>query len=120
VAEGLAAALRPSGERAGQAALPFAICRILANRGLRTADDAKRFLRPAPEHLSSPETIADLSRAAARLAELLGGPKAPRDSAYPLAIGTIVRAFDQMSCEKTRRPKLSPPTSPRPASLDGG
>ena len=46
--------------------------------------------------------------AGARLAELLGGPKAPRDSAYPLAIGTIVRAFDQMSCEKTRRPKHSP------------
>lgn len=58
--------------------------------------------------------------AGARLAELLGGPKAPRESAYPLAIGTIVRAFDQMSCEKTRRPKLSPPTSPWPASLDGG
>jgi len=58
--------------------------------------------------------------AGARLAELLGGPKAPRGTAYPLAIGTIVRAFDQMSCEKTRRPKLSPPTSPWPASLDGG
>ena len=39
-----------------------------------------------------------------KLAELLGGPKAPRDTPYPLAIGKIVRAFDQMSCEKTRRP----------------
>ena len=52
-------------------------------------------------------------------AELLGDPKAPRDSTYPLAIGTIVRALDQMSCERTRRPKLSPPTSLWPTSLEG-
>lgn len=72
-------------------------------------------LRPALERLieADPE-------AGAKLAELLGGPKAPRDTPYPLAIGKIVRAFDQMSCEKTRRPELSPPTFPWPASLDGG
>jgi hypothetical protein len=35
--------------------------------------------------------------------ELLGGPRAPREGKYPLAIGRIVRSFDQMSCEKTRR-----------------
>ncbi|MCZ8167194.1 TraI domain-containing protein [Silanimonas sp.] len=58
--------------------------------------------------------------AGAKLAELLGGPRAPRDTPYPLAIGKIVRAFDQMSCEKTRRPELSPPTFGWPASLDGG
>jgi hypothetical protein len=39
----------------------------------------------------------------ARLQELLGGPRAPRENKYPLAIGRIVRSFDQMSCEKTRR-----------------
>ncbi|MBX3727119.1 MAG: hypothetical protein KF823_14510 [Xanthomonadales bacterium] len=34
--------------------------------------------------------------------ELLGGPRAPRPGSYPLAIGRVVRSFDQMSCEKTR------------------
>lgn len=38
------------------------------------------------------------------LTELLGGPRARRDGKYPLAIGRIVRSFDQMSCEKTRKP----------------
>lgn len=41
-------------------------------------------------------------RLAALMRELLGGPRAPRESKYPLAIGRIVRSFDQMSCEKTR------------------
>lgn len=40
---------------------------------------------------------------AARMDELLGGPRAPRNTAYPLAIGRIIRSFDQMSCEKTRK-----------------
>jgi hypothetical protein len=39
----------------------------------------------------------------ARLQELLGGRRAPRENKYPLAIGRIVRSFDQMSCEKTRK-----------------
>lgn len=39
----------------------------------------------------------------ARMEELLGGRRAPRANPYPLAIGRIVHAFDQMSCEKTRR-----------------
>lgn len=39
---------------------------------------------------------------AARMHELLGGPRVPRESPYPLAIGRIIRSFDQMSCEKTR------------------
>ena len=43
----LAAGLRPSGERAGQAAVPLAICRLLAARGIRSVEQAKRFLRPA-------------------------------------------------------------------------
>lgn len=42
-------------------------------------------------------------RLGALMRELLGGPRAPRESKYPLAIGRIVRSFDQMSCEKTRR-----------------
>ena len=37
------------------------------------------------------------------MVELLGGARAPREGRYPLAIGRIVRSFDQMSCEKTRR-----------------
>lgn len=40
----------------------------------------------------------------ARMQELLGGRRASRSSQYPLAIGRTVHAFDQMSCEKTRRP----------------
>lgn len=39
---------------------------------------------------------------AAAMDELLGGPQAPRDQRYPLAIRKVVQAFDQMSCEKTR------------------
>ena len=69
VAAQLAAALRPSGERAGQAAVPLAICRLLAARGIRSVDQAKRFLRPALEHVESPESMIDLPRAAERLAQ---------------------------------------------------
>lgn len=51
--------------------------------------------------------LADLRRESPRLGqlivELLGGARAPREGRYPLAIGRIVRSFDQMSCEKTRR-----------------
>ena len=39
----------------------------------------------------------------ALMEELLGGRRAPREGRYPLAIGKIVRSFDQMSCEKTRK-----------------
>ena len=42
-------------------------------------------------------------RLGALMRELLGGPRAPREGKYPLAIGRIVRSFDQMSCEKTRK-----------------
>lgn len=69
VAEMLAAALQPSGDRPGQAAVPPAICRLLAARGIVTVDAAKRFLRPALDQVESPETIADLARAADRLAD---------------------------------------------------
>ena len=51
--------------------------------------------------------LADLEfldpRRGAMMRELLGGPRMPRALHYPLAIGRIVRAFDQMSCELTRR-----------------
>ena len=39
---------------------------------------------------------------AARMVELLGGPSERANTRYPLAIGRIVNAFDQMSCEMTR------------------
>lgn len=38
-----------------------------------------------------------------QMRELLGGPRAARTGSYPLAIGKIVRSFDQMSCEMTRK-----------------
>lgn len=34
--------------------------------------------------------------------ELLGGPRAPRETNYPLAIRNLVQNFDQLSCERTR------------------
>lgn len=59
--------------------------------GLAKLDFSLIYLRRENSHLG------DL------MAELLGGARAPRESRYPLAIGRIVRSFDQMSCEKTRR-----------------
>lgn len=55
-------------------------------------------LQDALSHLSRED-----ERLGALMRELLGGPRSSRPSRYPLAIGRIVRAFDQMSCEKTRR-----------------
>jgi single-stranded-DNA-specific exonuclease len=69
VAERLAAALKPSGDRPGQAAVPLAICRLLAARGIQSVDAAKRFLRPAREQVESPDAMIDLPRAAERLAQ---------------------------------------------------
>lgn len=73
VAERLAAALKPSGDRPGQAAVPLAICRLLAARGIQSVDAAKRFLRPALEHVESPDAMIDLPRAAERLAQAVRG-----------------------------------------------
>ncbi len=67
VAERLAAALRPNGERPGQAAVPLAVCRLLAARGVHDVEAAKRFLRPSIEQVETPESMADLPRAAERL-----------------------------------------------------
>ena len=47
---------------------------------------------------------------AAALEELLGGKRVPRSNRYPLAIGRVVRAYDQMSCEMAMRPTISQPT----------
>jgi single-stranded-DNA-specific exonuclease len=65
----LAAGLQPDGSRAGQTALPAAICELLAARGIHSIDSAKRFLRPGLEQIEAPEAIADLARAADRLAQ---------------------------------------------------
>ena len=40
---------------------------------------------------------------ATMMEELLGGPSQRTDRRYPLAVGRIVNAFDQMSCEMERR-----------------
>jgi len=64
----LAAGLQPDGSRAGQTALPAAICELLAARGIHSIDSAKRFLRPGLDQIEAPEAIADLARAADRLA----------------------------------------------------
>jgi hypothetical protein len=53
----------------------------------------------------------DNARLGDLMVELLGGARAPREGRYPLAIGRIVRSFDQMSCEKTRRTLTKSPTT---------
>jgi len=72
IAEQLAEALRPNGERPGQAPVPLAVCQLLAARGVTSVDDAKRFLRPALEYVESPEALKDLDRAADRIAHAIG------------------------------------------------
>lgn len=67
VAERLEAALRPDGTRPGQVAIPAAVCRLLAARGVHSVDQARRFLRPAIDQVEQPEALADLGRAAERL-----------------------------------------------------
>ena len=73
VAERLAEAFAPSGARADKPAIPLAIFRLLAARGIRSVDEAKRFLRPALEHVESPDAMIDLPRAAERLARAVRG-----------------------------------------------
>ena len=51
--------------------LPWAICRLLATRGLEAPDDAKAFLRPRLDHLHEPASLADLDRAVERLVRAL-------------------------------------------------
>jgi single-stranded-DNA-specific exonuclease len=51
--------------------LPWAICRLLAARGLGAPDDAKAFLRPRLGHLHEPTSLADLDRAVGRLVRAL-------------------------------------------------
>ncbi|MGH7615958.1 MAG: single-stranded-DNA-specific exonuclease RecJ [Gemmatimonadaceae bacterium] len=51
--------------------LPWAICRLLAARGLGAPDDAKAFLRPRLDHLHEPTSLADLDRAVERLVRAL-------------------------------------------------
>lgn len=64
----LAEGLRPQGERADKPALPEAVLRLLAARGVHGVEEAKRFLRPALADLMAAEALTDLVRAADRLA----------------------------------------------------
>jgi hypothetical protein len=47
--------------------------------------------------------IAEAREPGLKMRELLGGERAPRANPYPLAIGKVVRAFDQLSCEANKR-----------------
>ena len=49
--------------------LPEPVCRLLMTRGYRDVEAAKRFLRPRLEQVSAPETLRDLPRAVARIAD---------------------------------------------------
>lgn len=48
--------------------LPPILCELLVRRGHRHPVDAKRFLRPRPEHLHGPELLVDIDPAADRIA----------------------------------------------------
>lgn len=48
-------------------ALPELLCRLLAARGYRDAESAKRYLRPRLEHLHDPSDLGDLDRAVERI-----------------------------------------------------
>lgn len=52
--------------------LPREVCRLLARRGHRTPDSARRFLRPRFGHLHPPGLLPDLERAVERIEEALG------------------------------------------------
>jgi len=65
--QALAAALRPNGDRADKPALPEALIRLLTVRGVRDPETAKQYLRPDRAHLTPPESLTDLTRAAERL-----------------------------------------------------
>lgn len=69
----LQAGLRALTDRAGKPALPDALVRLLAVRGIHAVDDAARFLKPQREHLTPPESLTDLRRAAERLADAVRG-----------------------------------------------
>lgn len=47
--------------------LPELLCRLLAARGHRDAESAKRYLRPRLEHLHEPSSLGDLDRAVDRI-----------------------------------------------------
>ncbi len=64
----LSAGLRGLTDRAGKPALPSALVRLLAVRGMRAVDEAARYLKPQRENLTPPEALTDLRRAAERLA----------------------------------------------------
>lgn len=49
--------------------LPEPVCRLLIARGYRDVEAAKRFLRPRLEQVSAPDTLRDLPRAVARIAD---------------------------------------------------
>ena len=65
--ESLLGGLRPLWEQAGKALPPEALFRLLVARGVRESDAAVRFLRPKVDHLTPPEALTDLVRAAERL-----------------------------------------------------
>lgn len=64
----LVGGLRPGWEEKGKPTPPEALFRLLILRGVRDADAAKRFVQPQLAHLTPPEALTDLVRAAERLA----------------------------------------------------
>ena len=53
--------------------LPASLCAVLVARGVDTADEAKRFLRPLLDHLHDPSLLADGPAAAERIARAVRG-----------------------------------------------
>lgn len=58
-------------ELAAALTLPEPVCRLLISRGLSEPEAVKRYLRPRLEHLNAPNTLFDLDRAVARIADAI-------------------------------------------------
>lgn len=69
VVAALRTGLRALTDAAAKPALPEALLRLLAVRGIGAVADAERYLKPTRAHLTPPEALTDLRRAAERLAD---------------------------------------------------
>ncbi len=72
-AQWLTAPLRPeAGSLASELGIPAAIARVLANRGILSADDARGFLYGTLDSLPSPYLFTDMEKAVERIRQAVG------------------------------------------------
>ena len=91
---------------AGEVDVAPVIARLLWLRGVGEAEQARRFLRPRLTELPDPSTMADMDRAAARLADALAAEEAVAvygdyDVDGVTSTALIVRFLRSLGCEPT-------------------